>query len=279
MTGFLNASSVVVPAFRNVGHLSRLVESLSMQTLFDFELLIVSDGCAETEAFALDACTPYPLSVLNTQYRDGFGVVLARNAGVRFARGHQVVFMDPDILIDDDAVSGFQKAHELQALLIGSILSVAPMDLETVMWPERRIGFHGKSLTPRESRVAGMDLATAFAAVDRESFLQIGGFDMDFLGQGGSDTDFGLRHSLTFGRVRFLKDTACKHVGLSSGKLHALGQPSAYARTRQKELLANGAAHYHDPANWVVNGGRAFFEGNEEFWQSMVVRLAEQTTT
>ena len=268
-------SSLIIPCFRNGPELGRLRAQLSLQDTTLFEVLVVSDGCAATLEIALKARTPYRLNVLDTRLSVGFGVVLARNLGARFSLGSQLIFLDPDILLPEKTVEGFQEAFETCTLLVGSIISVADDDLDTVVWPEGRPGFVTSQFPEELARFAGIDLATAFAAVDRDSFLELGGFDMSFLGQGGSDTDFGLRHSLNFGRVRFLNDLVCRHVGLSSGKLHAMGKSSRYPRIRQKRLLADGAAYYRDPANWIVNDGRAFFEGNEEFWQSMVIRLAD----
>ena len=135
-------SSVIVPGFENPRAVSELLSQLETQEDGSFEVLVVSDGCPAVEAVALSLNPSYPLSILNTHYGKGFGVTLARNLGARFARGRQLIFMDPDIRIDDSAVGSFDKAHAPRTLLVGSVVSVHADDPELVIWPEQRLGFH-----------------------------------------------------------------------------------------------------------------------------------------
>ena len=91
--------SVIVPVYNRVDEVHDLLESLSAQTLKDFEVVIVEDGStvpckAVVEAFA---------GKVDVQYfhKSNEGRSIARNYGMEHARGEYFVFFDSDCVIPE----------------------------------------------------------------------------------------------------------------------------------------------------------------------------------
>jgi FkbM family methyltransferase len=262
--------SVVVPVRGCIGQLGNLLSSLSEQSVEGLEVAVISDGCREVEEYMSTAERPFPLLHANTGCELAFGVALARNLGAWLTTGRLIIFIDTDVLLETSVLEAMQRAFEPNCLLVPRIDCVDRNQPNTVIFPDNRRGFTAVGL-PEEARLQrGLEFYTGLAGVDRDSFIEIGGFDMRFLGQGGSDADFGCRHAMRFGRVKYLSSVGCKHLGLSSGKKEALGVASGLSRQLQRYLLRNNARYYHEPANWTANGGRGFFERNDDFWCTFV---------
>jgi glycosyltransferase involved in cell wall biosynthesis len=243
--------SVVIPAYRNRAHLLSLLRQLDRQT-GNFEIIVVSDGCDDCYNAALSFKLSKPLRVFNTNYRDGFGVMLARNIGAAAADGRQLVFFDPDMFLPDGFIEAF-KNHFIPGRLISPWIDyIDPHNPDVVVLPDYRARLH-KSKT---SQVLGF--LTQCASVDRRSFYSVGGFDESLVGQGGTDTDFGLRYALRYGDAAYwASDVKCKHLGVSSGQAYRKKQPSKW--NREGLVYRRKTGFYSNPANAPANGGCARF--------------------
>ncbi len=86
--------SVVLPTFNRAATILRAVESVLNQTHTDLELIVVDDGSTdETESLLMRASDPQIRYVKLARNR---GQSLARNTGIRMARGELVAFQDSD---------------------------------------------------------------------------------------------------------------------------------------------------------------------------------------
>ena len=99
--------TLVITTYNRADVLGDLLVRLEGQTDADFEVIVAMDGCTDGTATMLDGLqTPYPLRWVDTGCT-GYGLALARNAGILAARDGIVA------IIDDDSVpaSGFVAAH------------------------------------------------------------------------------------------------------------------------------------------------------------------------
>jgi len=90
--------SVIVPTKNSAKTLPRLLESLSSQTLSEFELLAIDDESSDRTQFLLTnagAC-------LVVQHSDR---AAARNLGAQLARGEVLVFVDSDMLLETELLA------------------------------------------------------------------------------------------------------------------------------------------------------------------------------
>ena len=89
--------SVIVPVYNRPREVRDLLESLSKQTLKDFEVLIVEDGSTER---CYDVVMDYkPLLKVSYFHKANEGRSIARNFGIERANGAYFVFFDSDCVI------------------------------------------------------------------------------------------------------------------------------------------------------------------------------------
>ena len=238
-------SSVVIPAFSKTEILLECLERFTVQTCQDFEIIVVSDGCPEVNAFLRDYSMgaqkrPYQLRRFDTGY-DGFGVALACNKGIYEANGEQIIIIGPDCLVTPTFIEQHQKYFELGLLVLGSLPCVELDELgciDYVCMQEQRDVFHIYSNL--EQLEFGLEYAwltfSGNMSFAKEDALTIGGFDVEtFLGVGGSDTDFGRRFALQFSRLKFIHNPAY-HVGIMSNVTSRVRSTSNWNRTKLGEL-------------------------------------------
>lgn len=104
--------SIVIPTY-NVGrYLSRCLDSVTAQTLTDFEALVVNDcSTDDSAAIAREYSLRDPRIRLIDKPRNE-GTMLARRSGYEAARGEFVVFCDGDDIMPSDAL---ERLHALTA--------------------------------------------------------------------------------------------------------------------------------------------------------------------
>lgn len=95
--------SLIVPVYNRPDEIADLLESLSLQTDSDFELIIVEDGSsipcrAQVEAYS----SKFPIQYF---YKENEGRSIARNFGMGKARGSFFVFVDSDCILPPDYFS------------------------------------------------------------------------------------------------------------------------------------------------------------------------------
>ncbi len=86
--------SVVIPAYQSAGYIAETLDSVLAQTFPRYEILVINDGSPDTEELER-VLAPYLVSIRYMQQVNG-GPSVARNRGVREARGKYVAFLDSD---------------------------------------------------------------------------------------------------------------------------------------------------------------------------------------
>ncbi len=93
--------SVIVPVYKVETYLPACLESISIQTFRDFELILVDDGSPDTCGAMCDA---YAANHPNTRvlHQTNAGLSEARNNGTKIAQGEYVTFIDSDDYVAPD---------------------------------------------------------------------------------------------------------------------------------------------------------------------------------
>ena len=111
--------SIIVPVFRAEKFISRCIDSILSQDVFDFELFLIDDGSQDRSGRICDhyAAQDYRITVIHQENR---GVSAARNVGLALAKGKYITFVDADDAIAPGAYcTMLAKAEETGAEIIG----------------------------------------------------------------------------------------------------------------------------------------------------------------
>ena len=96
--------SVIVPVYNAQATLSRLLESLSIQSYKDFEVIIIDD-CSIDDTFQIARSYPFRIIQLSKNH----GPAYCRNIGARNAKGDILAFTDSDCRVDKNWLKNIQK--------------------------------------------------------------------------------------------------------------------------------------------------------------------------
>ncbi len=119
--------SIVVPVFNRPDEVSELLESLCLQTLADFEVIIVEDGSKVT---CKDVCNKYAgILDLHYYYKENSGPGQSRNYGAERAGGEYVIILDSDVVLPP----GYMEATDKSLTPHPSPLTPHPSPLKTVV--------------------------------------------------------------------------------------------------------------------------------------------------
>jgi glycosyltransferase involved in cell wall biosynthesis len=105
--------SIVVPIYNTRQYLSRCIESITGQTYFNLEIILVDDGSTDGSA---EICDDYARrdSRIVVIHKNNSGVSDARNEGLKVASGELLAFVDSDDHVETDMyemLCGIQYAY------------------------------------------------------------------------------------------------------------------------------------------------------------------------
>ena len=99
--------SIIVPVYNRPDEVNELLDSLTRQTLKDFEVVIVEDGSSVP---CRDVCEKYSSS-LDIRYfeKQNSGPGQTRNYGVQHANGDYVLILDSDVVVPEGYVKAIDE--------------------------------------------------------------------------------------------------------------------------------------------------------------------------
>ena len=181
--------SIIVPVYRTELYLENCIESILRQKNAEFEIILVDDGSPDQ---CPKICDTYAGKYENIHviHQQNQGVGMARNAGMKRARGEYVMFLDSDDMLDQsDAVYTLVGcAKEKHAdIVTGGFRRIEEQGISKVN-PPRLTG--GKKTRTVDFRFKGFymygHLAYSWGKLYRKAFLD--------------------EHDLKFGKEPFMED-------------------------------------------------------------------------
>ncbi len=126
--------SFIVPVFNRPDEVEELLKSMTLQTLKDFEVIIVEDGSKTTcEA----ACQQYADRLdIHYYYKENSGPGQSRNYGAERAQGEWLIVLDSDVVLPPGylhAVESELQSHPLHK-------SISPQEQELAAPQSERVG-------------------------------------------------------------------------------------------------------------------------------------------
>ena len=102
--------SIIVPVYNRIDEVADLLESLSRQTVNNFELVLVEDGSTQP---CKDVVKLYEGKFpIQYYYKENEGRSIARNYGMERAEGDYFIFFDSDCVVPEDYFEKLQAQYE-----------------------------------------------------------------------------------------------------------------------------------------------------------------------
>ena len=188
--------SIIVPVYNRPDEVGELLESLSNQTLKDFEVVIVEDGSIKT---CKDVCDKYAnILALHYYAKENSGPGQSRNYGAERANGEWVIILDSDVVLPTgylQAVDDSLAAHHASPTPV-TAFGGPDAAHESFTPVQKAISYSMTSFFTTGGIRGGKAKLDKFyprsfnMGVRRDVYLQLGGFSkMRF----GEDIDFSYR--------------------------------------------------------------------------------------
>ena len=109
--------SIIVPVFNRPDEVDELLDSLTRQTVKDFEVIIVEDGSTKT---CKDVCEKYA-SILDLHYyfKENSGPGQSRNYGAERSKGEYLLILDSDVVLPDKYIENLELRIDNYDMLQG----------------------------------------------------------------------------------------------------------------------------------------------------------------
>jgi glycosyltransferase involved in cell wall biosynthesis len=188
--------SIIVPVYNRQDEVGEFLESLSNQTLKDFEVVIVEDGSVKT---CKDVCDKYAnILALHYYAKENSGPGQSRNYGAERANGEWVIILDSDVVLPTgylQAVDDSLAAHHASPTPV-TAFGGPDAAHESFTPVQKAISYSMTSFFTTGGIRGGKAKLDKFyprsfnMGVRRDVYLQLGGFSkMRF----GEDIDFSYR--------------------------------------------------------------------------------------
>ena len=188
--------SIIVPVYNRPDEVGELLESLSNQTLKDFEVVIVEDGSVKT---CKDVCDKYAnILALHYYAKENSGPGQSRNYGAERANGEWAIILDSDVVLPTgylQAVDDSLAAHHASPTPV-TAFGGPDAAHESFTPVQKAISYSMTSFFTTGGIRGGKAKLDKFyprsfnMGVRRDVYLQLGGFSkMRF----GEDIDFSYR--------------------------------------------------------------------------------------
>ncbi len=182
---------VIVPTYNNQAELQACIEALQRQTLRDCRVLVCVDGSTDSTLEYLHG-TDFSIEVLVLQHDDtsNHGRSAARNLALAHLQSRYVCLLDSDLVPQDEMLQRHAKLLEKRDCI--SLGDVRYTSADHNLWSAYSQS-RGKNKFCDGRSIPYYYLATGNCAHRTELFTAVRGFDEEFHGYGGEDTDYGIR--------------------------------------------------------------------------------------
>ncbi len=184
--------SVVIPAYNASPTLGECLQAIGSSDYEDYEVIVVDDASTDESAEVASRCGCHVV-----QLDENVGAAMAKNLGVGEAKGDIVLFTDADILLQPDTLR--LVAERFEDPNVAGVVGLLGRELRygnfCSQFKNLWMHYTYARLAASEDADRGVGLFyTSIAAIRRDVFLQMDGFDSHYRGASVTeDIEFGQR--------------------------------------------------------------------------------------
>lgn len=217
--------SVIVVNYNGAAVLPRCLESLAAQTVRDFELMIVDNASTDTSLAAAEAAQSALPALRILRLERNLGFAAANNLAARQAEGRWLALLNNDAFPAptwlEELLAAARRRPDCASFASRLLKADQPELLDGAgdVLHTSGLGWRRGANQPAESfGLEEVDVFSACAAAalyDKELFLQVGGFDEDFVSY-HEDLELGFRLRLLGKGCLYTPRAVVEHVGSAS---------------------------------------------------------------
>ena len=198
--------SVVIPAYNAEASLGSCLDSLKKQTSKPFQIILVDDCSTDrTASIASEA------GIETLLFSTRSGPAVARNAGAEKAEGEIILFLDADVTVPDDLICRITDCFDTDSNIVAVQTVYSPYCPAEDM-VSRYQNFYYFHALARTKEISTATFATWCAAVKRDLFIDIGGFNTCIPEPTVEDEEFGYEIADRGGIIALAKDIRVTHL-------------------------------------------------------------------
>jgi glycosyltransferase involved in cell wall biosynthesis len=193
--------SVIIPIYNAEKTLEKCLHAIFNSRYQNFEVLVVDDGSKDN---SLKIANSFPCNILKLKHNQGASV--ARNWGAKNTKGDILLFIDSDIVIKSDTLTQFVDSLKSYPAVFG-IYSQKP-GVDGLLSLYQNFYAH-KSI--KETKELTSMFYSYCAAIKKEIFDKVGGFDESWVRATFEDVEFGIRVTEKGHQIYLNKDIRVIH--------------------------------------------------------------------
>ncbi len=166
-------ATIVIPSYNTQDTIANTLSHIVPQLHSEFEIEVVVVDCSDHDKVKV-AVSQFP-SIRFHHVSERFNPGIGRNIGAEIAAGKLLIFIDADIELDHNAVHNAISHHKNGAKIFGGSLELNPKTAIGVASYLEHYYFNHESHANRPA-ASKKNLSSAFLCVDRNLFIEEGGF-------------------------------------------------------------------------------------------------------
>ena len=168
--------SVIIPAYNYGKYIAETLESVFKQSVLPLEIIVVDDGSTDN---TFDIVAEYPVTYI---YQNNKGLAVARNTGIKYAKGKYIMSVDADDILRPDCIKEHLALADEKSLVTCGLMA---------------FGSENYTARPKEATVEILlqtNCIYSNTLFPRQAWVDVGGFDeSETMRLGWEDREFWLR--------------------------------------------------------------------------------------